>query len=173
MTARATVLVGARFRVDRFELSARDGSTRVRELVVHPGAVVLLPLLDDGRVVMIRNRRPMLGATLLELPAGTLEAGEAPEATAERELREETGYTAGRIEPLMRFYASPGITDEMMHAFVARDLRAGAQELDPTEAIDVVVLPFADALAACRDGRIVDGKTLAVLLHHACFGGGG
>lgn len=170
MSAPRTVLVGARFRVDRYELSARDGSTRVRELVVHPGAVVVVPLLDDGRVVLIRNHRPMLGTTLLELPAGTLEAGEEPALAAARELREETGYLAETLVPLTRFYASPGITDERMHAFVARGLRAGEQQLDATEEIDVETMTLEAALACCRDGRIEDGKTLAALLFLATFG---
>ncbi len=108
---REVVLRGARFRVDRFELEARDGTTRTREFVVHPGAVVVLPLLEGGGVVLIRNHRPMLGRTLLELPAGTLEPGEAPDVAALRELREETGYRAERLRPMLRFFASPGITD--------------------------------------------------------------
>lgn len=170
MSERKTVLVGARFRVDRFELPARDGSTRVRELVVHPGAVVILPILDDGRVVLIRNHRPMLGETLLELPAGTLEAGEDPAVAAARELREETGYEASRIAPMARFFASPGITDERMHVFVATGLRPGPQELDAIEEISVEPMQLSEALSRCRDGSIEDGKTLAALLFHAQFG---
>lgn len=170
MSQRRTVLFGARFRVDRFDLPARDGSFRTRELVVHPGAVVILPILDDGRVVLIRNHRPMLGKTLLELPAGTLEPGEEPALAAARELHEETGYQAESLIRVSRFFASPGITDELMHLFAARGLRPGTQALDPTEQIEVVPMSFDDALTLCRDGSIEDAKTLVALLHHACFG---
>jgi ADP-ribose pyrophosphatase len=168
--ARETVLVGSRFRVDRIAIPKSDGTTTTRELVVHPGAVVVLPILDDGRIVLIRNTRPMLERTLVELPAGTREAGEEPIVTARRELEEETGYVAAHLEPLLEFYASPGITDERMYAFVATGLRKTAQHLDPTERIDVAPTSLDDALALCRDGVIEDGKTIAVLLHHHVFG---
>lgn len=162
---RGTVLVGARFHVDRFELLGRDGEARTRELVVHPGAVVILPLLDDGRVVLIRNHRPMLGATLLELPAGTLEPGEPIEGAARRELREETGYEGASFESLPWFYASPGITDEKMHPFVARGLVAGEQHLDATEEIEVCTATKREARELVASGAIADGKTLALLFH--------
>ena len=166
MTTRRTVLVGARFRVDRFTLEGRDGSTTTRDLCVHPGAVVILPLHADGSVVLIRNHRAMLDTTLIELPAGTLEAGEDPAVAAARELEEETGYRAGSLRRLSRFFASPGITDETMHAFVATDLRPGPQRLDATESIETLELPYDDALALVRDGTIEDGKTIALLLLH-------
>jgi ADP-ribose pyrophosphatase len=104
---------------------------------VHPGAVVVLPLLDADTIVMIRNFRPSVGATLLELPAGTLEADEPAEACAGRELIEETGYRAGRIEPLVDFYTSPGVLSERMFAFVARELSHVGQQLDEGEEIEV------------------------------------
>lgn len=166
---RETVLEGARFRVDRFAIPGRDGARVTRELVVHPGAVVVLAMPTPASCVLIRNTRPMLGETLIELPAGTLEPGEAPITTAARELEEETGFRAGHLVPIHTFYASPGITDERMYAFLATELVRTAQSLDATEAIEVIEVPLDDALAMCRDGRIVDGKTLGILLYYATF----
>ena len=137
-----------------------------REFIAHPGAVVILPLLDETHVVMIRNYRFAVGQELLELPAGTLEAGETPISCAARELVEETGYRAGDIQPLCRFYSSPGITDELMHIFIARRLQVGTQNLDETEQIRVEILSLADALKATIDGRIVDAKSIAALHVH-------
>lgn len=148
----------------------RGGLELTRHIVVHPGAAVILPLLDDGRVVLIRNQRVSVGRALLELPAGTLEPGEAPIVAAARELEEETGYAAGSVEPLLEFLASPGICDERMYVFVARGLQKRAQRLDPGELIDPVVLDWEDALAAIADGRIEDGKTISSLLYFERFG---
>lgn len=154
----------AKFTVERREYEIPERGLVQRELVVHPGAVVIVPLLSGDTVVMIRNYRFAVDAELLELPAGTLEPGEGPLACAAREVEEETGYRAGRIEPLCEFYTSPGFIDERMHAFVASELIPVGQKLDETEQIRVQPMPLADALAACTDGRIVDGKTIAALL---------
>lgn len=152
-----------RIRVEKVTLHGRDGSTKDRLVIRHPGAVVLLPILDDGRIVLIRNRRFTIDRELLELPAGTLE-GDDPMEAARRELIEETGYRCGRIEALGWFYASPGICDEVMHAFVARDLEPGEQALEPTEEIEVVTMTPDEVDAAIANGELVDGKTLATLL---------
>lgn len=137
-----------------------------REIVVHPGAVVVLPVLTDTDIVMIRNYRYAIERELIELPAGTLEPGEDPAACAARELEEETGYQAGRIEPLGEFYTTPGITDELMRCFVAHDLRKTSQRLDTGERIRPEVVPFEQAIDWIRRGTIVDGKTIAVLLRY-------
>ncbi len=137
-----------------------------REIVVHPGAVVVLPVLTDTDIVMIRNYRYAIERELIELPAGTLEPGEDPAACAARELEEETGYRAGRIEPLGEFYTTPGITDELMRCFVAHDLRKTSQRLDTGERIRPEVVPFEQAIDWIRRGTIVDGKTIAVLLRY-------
>jgi ADP-ribose pyrophosphatase len=160
----------ARVALEVIELLGRDGSTKTKAVLRHPGAVVILPLLDDGRVVLIENRRVALGTTLLELPAGTLEGDASPLEQAARELREETGYVARSIEPLLGFYASPGICDERMHGFVARGLIVGTQDLDPTEDIVVVVRAWDEVMRAIRDGELVDGKSLAMLLYWDRFG---
>ena len=142
-----------------------DGQERAYEIVAHPGAVVILPLLNGERCVMIRNYRPAVERELWELPAGTLDMpSEEPAAAALRELEEETGYRAGKLTPLCEFYSSPGILDELLRAFVATDLTKTQQNLDPTEQIRVEPMNITEALAMIRDGRIVDGKTIATLL---------
>lgn len=136
---------------------------------MHPGAVVILPLLDDNTIVLIRVRRYAVGASLLELPAGTLEKGELPINTAGRELVEETGYLANRMQPLGVFYTSPGILSEQMYAFVATDLEQQEQALEEGEEIELVPTPYDDALDMIRSGAIQDGKTIAALLMYEVF----
>lgn len=157
------LLKSTKFSVERREYNVRGRTPVHREVVVHPGAVTIIPLLGPDKVVLIRNCRFSIGAELLELPAGTLEPPEAPLACAARELEEETGYVAGHFEGLCEFYTSPGISDEKMHVFVASDLRRTAQRLEETEEIRVEIMPLAEALAATVDGRIADGKTIAAL----------
>ncbi len=157
------LLSARRFRVERRVVDVPGRGPVSREVVVHPGAVLILPVLSDAEVVMIHNYRFAVGRELLELPAGTLEPPEPPEACAARELEEETGYVAGRIERLCAFYTTPGFTDELMHVFAARDLRRTAQRLEGGEQIRVEVMPLSEALAATLDGRIVDAKTIAAL----------
>jgi len=162
-----TLLTAKKFKVERREYVIPGVGAVRREMVVHPGAVLILPMLAPDRVVMIHNYRFSVGCELLELPAGTLEPGEDPAVCAGRELEEETGYVGGRIEPLGRFYTSPGFTNELMYAFVATELTATAPRPEATEQIRVTTLPLADAMAATIDGRIVDGKTIAALhLYH-------
>ena len=155
MTGRRTVIRGAKFDIDEITL---DGGL-VRHVVRHPGAVVILPLLDD-RVVLIRNQRHALGESLWEFPAGTMEPPEPPETCAARELVEETGYHAATIEPLTRFYTTPGMTDERMHAFIARGLEVRAQALEPDERITVHPTPIPQVWGMIDEGLIADAKTL-------------
>ena len=160
---RKKLLETPRFSVERREYDGGDAAPLVRDVVVHPGAVVILPIWDEERVVMIRNERHAAGETLWELPAGTREPGEPGIETAKRELIEETGYEAGAIEPLAEFFTSPGILSELMHAFVATDLTYVGQQLEHGERIDVEVVEAARLRRMMRDGTIRDGKTLAVL----------
>ncbi len=169
MATRKRLLTGARISVDRVTVATPSGPV-ARDVVVHPGAVVILPVLDDGRVVLIRNRRVAVGETLLELPAGTLTPGEAPERCARRELAEETGYRASAMAPLLSFYPSPGVLDEVMHGFVATGLTAGAQDLDPGEEIAVEPMDRGALDDALARGAIKDGKTLTLLLWWERFG---
>ena len=134
-----------------------------RDVVVHPGAVVILPILGDRRIVMIRNYRYTVERELWELPAGTLELDEEPVETARRELEEETGYRAERVEPLMEFYTSPGFCTEWMHAFVATGLTQVGQKLQGTERIVSEPMDIEEVRARLLRGEFVDGKTIAVL----------
>ena len=152
-----------RFALQRWR-NEETGREVEREVCVHPGAVVVLPLRQDGCVVLIRNRRQAIDQVLLELPAGTLEKDEEPAKCAARELLEETGYRAGRIEPLASFYTSPGVLTEKMYAFVAYDLKAEQSALEEGEEIELAPTPISQVVAMCGDGRIVDGKTIATLL---------
>lgn len=159
------LLAGSRFRVVRIT-QPTDRGPRPREIVRHPGAVTILPLLDDGRVCLIRNYRPAVGHTLIELPAGTLEPNESPQETAYRELLEETGYRAASLAPLGEFFLSPGILDERMHLYVATGLTAGAAEREPGEIIENLPVSWDDALAMVEGGEIEDAKTLVALLRY-------
>ncbi len=155
---------GQKFNFERVECELADGSTLVREVVRHPGAVVVAPLLSGGRVGLIRNFRAAVGETLWELPAGTLEAGEDPAACAARELEEEAGFSAGRIEPLGSFHTTPGMTDELMRAYVALDLREVGQSLEAGEEIEVVVRTVEEALGMIESGELRDAKSMLALL---------
>ncbi|MCO4763089.1 MAG: NUDIX hydrolase [Myxococcales bacterium] len=134
-----------------------------RALIVHPGAVVILPILSDGSVVLIRNDRWSLGRPLLELPAGGLDPEESPLAAAGRELIEETGYQAEKITPFGSFFAAPGTSNEVMHAFIATDLAFVGQRLQPDEKIEVVTMTREAVRMAIVEGQFEDGKTLAIL----------
>jgi len=155
---------GRLFAVEALSWTDDAGRTVQREVVRHPGAVLIVPELDGGRLVLIRNYRVAVGGWLWELPAGTMEPGEPPIDTARREVEEETGYRPARIEPLGRFYTSPGFCDEDMHVFVAGGLDHVGQKLEPHESIEVSVLGRDEVFEMIDDGRIRDGKTIAALL---------
>ncbi len=157
---------GKIFRVERTTQVMPDGSEHERQVVRHPGAVVILPLLDDGRICLLRNFRAAVGERLIELPAGTLEVGEDPARAARRELAEETGYRAGRIEPLLTFFSSPGIFDERMHLFLADRLQPGETALEAGEDIESLLCTREEALEMVRRGEIRDAKTLVGLLYY-------
>jgi ADP-ribose pyrophosphatase len=131
--------------------------------------VVVLPLLEDGRIVMIRNHRFAVDEVLWELCAGTLEPGEPPATTAARELVEETGYRADHVEAMTTFYTSPGICDEIMFAFLAEGLTHVGQKLEETERIEVEPVECDEALGMVEAGEIRDGKTIATLLFYQTF----
>jgi len=160
---------GRRFCVERAVQVTSDGARHDREIVRHPGAVVILPLLDDGRVCFVRNFRVAVDQTLIELPAGTLEPNEDPEQTALRELAEETGYRASRIEHLTTFCMSPGILDEQMHLYLAEQLQPGPMALEPGEDIQPLLCDWEEAMEMARRGDIHDAKTLVGLLYYRTF----
>jgi len=165
MKSRELLYSGPLFDVARVTVEGQGGADVVRDVIEHRGAAVILPLLDDGRVVLIRNVRHTVGKVLWELPAGTLEAGEAPEACAAREVEEETGYRAGTLVPLTAFFASPGILNERMHGFLATDLEQTRQSLDHDEEIEVFPIPQWQVRDMIKDGHIEDAKTIALLLY--------
>jgi ADP-ribose pyrophosphatase len=159
-----TLLDAGRFRVVEQSVTRPDGQTASCRYVENPGAVAILPLVDDRRLCLIRNRRLTVRKTLVEVPAGMCEAGETPLETARRELAEETGYQAARWEPLAEFFPSPGVLSERMHLFVARDLAAGEPAREENEEIENLVLSWDEALAMLDRGEIEDGKTIVALL---------
>lgn len=158
------LLTTSKFRVVRETVTTGAGRMKTREIVRHPGACVLVPLLDDGRVCLIRNWRIAVGQTLIELPAGTLEPPEPPHVTAERELIEETGFRAAKIELLHAFFLSPGILDEKMHLYLATGLTAGPAAREEGEEIENWLVPWAEAVAMIFRGEIQDAKTIVGLL---------
>lgn len=158
------LLEATRFRVVRVRERCRDGSTRLRDVVEHPGSVVVVPMVSADEVCLVEVVRVAVGETLLELPAGTLDRVESLVEAAARELAEETGFRAGSIVAAGAFWMSPGILRERMHLFVAHDLVAGPQNLEPGEQITIRIVRFSDAIAMCLDGRISDAKSIAALL---------
>jgi ADP-ribose pyrophosphatase len=140
-----------------------DGKVVQRDFIHYVGAAVILPVLDDGSIVFIRNYRFAVEETLLELPAGMLDGGEDPAIGAVRELAEETGYTAAKLEKLCQFFSGPGTCDEVMHCFLATGLKLGKQALEDYEEITVEVISDKEARAMVADGRIHDAKTIATL----------
>jgi ADP-ribose pyrophosphatase len=165
--SRKTLHHGAKFDYEEATWTAPDGRTIVRQFVRHIGSVVILPILEQpGRpasIVLIRNRRWSIPADLWELPAGTRERDEDPRACAARELEEETGFAAATLEPLARFHTSPGMTNELMHAFVAKGLQQVGQRLEADEGITVHATPIPEVLAMIDRGDIMDAKTLAAV----------
>ena len=153
---------GRRINVRVDEVERADGHRTTREIVEHPGAVAIVAW-DGERVAMVRQWRHATGRALLEIPAGTLEPDEPPAETARRELAEEVGLAAATWENGPRFYTAPGFCDELMHLYLATDLSATTGEADADEQIEASLLTLSEALAACDDGTIQDGKTLAAL----------
>lgn len=150
-------------KVHKVGLRMPDGHVVQRDLIHYPGAVVVLPVCDDGSIVLIRNRRFAVREDLYELPAGLLDDGEDPAKCAARELAEETGYTAGRIEKLGGFYSTPGTSNGYLHAFLAAGLTDGPQDLETYEQITVELVRDDEVRRMVSDGRLHDAKSLATL----------
>lgn len=160
----AEVYAGGFFRVHRDVVRLPDGRTSVREYIRHPGAVGIVALLDDGRVVLERQYRYPHGRDFIEIPAGKLEPGEPHFETAKRELLEETGYAAKAWSYLGVIHNAIAYSDEGIELWLARGLEKREAKLDEGEFLEVLLLPFGDALAMCGDGRITDVKTIIGLL---------
>ena len=155
---------GLVFELERDRLREANGLEIVREVVRHNGGAGALPLFDDGRVALVRQYRHPARAELLEIPAGKLEPGEAPAVCAAREVEQEIGWRAGRLEKLCEFYTTPGFCEEKLHIYLATELQPAAQQLDEDELVEVVYLPSAEALQLALAGEIVDAKTIIALL---------
>lgn len=163
---------GRKVRLEVHHLEDEETGKRLkREVCVHPGAVVILPFLPDGRVLLIRNKRYAIGQTLVELPAGTLERNEDPINCAGRELQEETGYVAGRLKAIGNYFTAPGILTEHMFAYAAYDLQRGRPALEDDEDIEVLPATWDEAIDMIRHAQIKDGKTIATLLMYERFHG--
>lgn len=140
-----------------------NGATVELEVVRHPGAAAIVPMKDERTVILIRQFRLAAGGYIYEIPAGKLHSGEDPRLCAERELEEEIGYRAGKIERLETFFTAPGFTDEVMHLFLATGLTKTKQNLDHDEVLEVIEMPLDEAIARIRDGTIRDAKTIVGL----------
>jgi ADP-ribose pyrophosphatase len=140
-----------------------NGHRVALEIIRHPGAAAVVPLHADGTVTLVHQHRHAAGGMTLEVPAGVLEAGEAPAVCAARELAEEAQLAATELRFLSAIFTTPGFTDEKIHLFLARGLRVAEGEPEEDEYIRLVRLPLAEALAGCSDGRITDGKTICAL----------
>jgi len=164
---RELICHGAKFDFERLTFVGSDGRIVRREVVRHPGAVCILPLLEgngEPRVVLIRVFRIALGRDCWELPAGTLDEGEKPEQCAHRELEEETGFRAQRLIHLGTFHTSPGMSDELMHGYAAAGLTHFGQRLEPDERIVTETVEASRALRMLDEGQIMDGKSMVTLM---------
>jgi ADP-ribose pyrophosphatase len=158
------VYAGRVVRLRLKHLPLADGRVALREVVEHAAGAAVVAVDADGQVLLVRQDRPAVGAQLLELPAGLVDPGETAEECAARELAEETGFAARTIEPLVSFYSSPGFCTELLHVFIATDLRASATSRDEEEEIELVRLPLAQAIERVLVGEISDAKTVTGLL---------
>ncbi len=168
------IYAGRVVRLDLDTVRLPDGSTGELEVIRHPGAAAIVPCASEPRgqdptILMIRQYRYAAGGPLWEIPAGTLDPGEDPEACARRELLEETGVSAARLERLTSIFTTPGFTDEVIHLYVASDLTTGEPSRERDEFIEVVPQPLSRVLALIRDGEVRDAKTIVAILYMAGF----
>jgi ADP-ribose pyrophosphatase len=161
---RETVFRGKIVTLERETVTLPNGHTTELEIVRHPGGAAVVALDDKGRVCLLRQYRYVVGGWIWEIPAGKLEPDEPPLMTAQRELEEEAGLTAARWEPLGKVVSSPGIFTEVIHLFLARDLKPTAHNHEHGELIEVHWFDLAEALAMITRGEIIDGKTVLGLL---------
>jgi ADP-ribose pyrophosphatase len=154
---------GRRISLKVYEAILPNGRKAWTEAVEHPGAVVIIPLLSDRRLVTIRQYRRVIGQWLVEFPAGTLEKGEDPRECAERELKEETGYSAGKMTLLAQLYTSPGYSTEKLYFFLAEELKKGEMQPEPDELIRIEERSLGELEEMARRGELVDMKTVAGL----------
>lgn len=169
---RRTLYSGRILKLDVDRVVEPSGHEVTREVVRHAGSVVLLPVTRDGKLVLVRQYRYAVDSFVLEVPAGTLDSGEEPEKAARRELAEETGYVAGRLDKLGEYHPSPGFLDELMHVYLAVDLEKGEPSPEEDEELELVELPLEQVYARASAGELRDGKTLvglSLLRDHPLF----
>jgi ADP-ribose pyrophosphatase len=154
---------GKMLRYDVDEVLLPNGQKAVREVIKHPGAAAIVPVLPDGRIVFVRQYRYAVGCMLCELPAGKLDAGEDPLVCAKRELAEETGFTAGKWRKLSAIVTVPGFCDEVIHIYQAESLLPGQQRTDEDEFVETVFLAQDKIRELVENGGICDAKTLSGL----------
>src|SRR6266508_341471 len=159
----AQVFDGALLNVHRDTVQLPSGANAIREYIVHPGAVLIVPVLPDGRLVVERQFRYPLHRVVIEFPAGKLDDGESPLATAQRELTEETGYVAARWTRLGLIHPTVSYSTEAIEFFIAEDLTHVGQQLDDGEFLDVAEMTVAELLAVLDRGELTDAKTVAAL----------
>lgn len=140
-----------------------NGANATREIIEHPGAVAVVPVTNDGRIVLVRQYRYPVGKIMLEIPAGKLDKGESPDNCAMRELAEETGYMAGQLVKMTSIYTTPGFTDEIIHVYMARNLTVTDQHPDEDEFINVEVYTKEQIKEMIADGTICDAKSMVGL----------
>ncbi len=157
---------GAIFNIEEWKLP-KTGTTFAR--ITGPGAVAVLPILDDGRILLERQYRHPLGKYLYEIPAGHINSGEAPMHTAKRELAEETGYIAGRLTRLFGIYEAPGSLTQFLHIYLARNLEKKKAHTERDEIITLSKVSLEKALSMIRSNRIRDAKTICGILYYSCF----
>lgn len=158
------VFEGVIIRVDRDYVTLPDGNTSIREIVRHPGAAAVVPVLDSGEIVMVKQYRYSIGETTLEIPAGKLDPGEDIETCARRELKEETGYECSHLMELLPYVSSPGFTDEIIHIYLAWGLTPGQAGGDDDEFIETEHVKLMELIDRILSGQIRDGKSVAGIL---------
>jgi ADP-ribose pyrophosphatase len=161
---RKIIYHGRAFNVRRDEVSLQNQNIAYLDIIEHVGAVTILPLDTDGRIIFIRQYRHAAGEELLELPAGTLDPAELPENCASREIREETGFAAGKLIKIGEFFLAPGYSTEYMHVYLATELHPDPLPGDEDEFITLEPIPIVQAYDMALSGGLKDGKSLAALL---------
>jgi ADP-ribose pyrophosphatase len=156
------------FKTDEIQLPS--GKTTTRDIVDHPGAVAIVPILDDGRILLVKQYRYTTGKELLEIPAGTLENGEPPDTCARRELKEETGYMAGSMKKVLAMYMAPGYSNEVIQLYFATALKAGESDAEEDEDITLEVFGPDELLERIEKNTIEDTKTIAGILIYLTHG---
>lgn len=154
------VFDGVLLHVFKDKVKLPDGSTSIREYIKHPGAAVMIPIMENGNIVFERQYRYPLGMELMELPAGKIDAGENPVDSARRELLEETGYEANSLKKLGKLHPCIGYSDEVIHIYMAEELTFHEEQQDKDEFIETFEMTLADALESVRTGKITDAKTM-------------